>query len=121
MADYYYCLSQPMTSRVTVRESAKMKFIAALAAFATMAISALSGAGVAGADGESYLDYLRGHGTWVLPQTEQDWIVSGNSFCTRLREGMPRGEVLSKIRPFVGRDPAVVLDGAQHELCPDTL
>jgi len=86
-----------------------------LIATVVAAFSALALAAPAQADEQSYLDYLRDHhyatgNFWLWnPQTQID---TGYKYCGMIRSGTPA----SSFR----LDPLMV-EAAQHELCPDTL
>lgn len=78
--------------------------------------------GVAHADDQSYLDYLFAHGftyhhgAYAAPVT----IEWGHFVCDKARQyGDPRAGIDQYSNAFILTD--VMIDAAQHELCPDTL
>ncbi|WP_105294545.1 DUF732 domain-containing protein [Mycolicibacter virginiensis] len=82
----------------------------------------LGTAGVAQADDQSYLDYLFAHGftyhpgAYAAPVT----IEWGHFVCDKARQtGHPRAGIDAYSNAFILTD--VMIEGAQHELCPDTL
>lgn len=71
-------------------------------------------------DDQSYLDYLSSHG--FAPGTAADWmsdinVKNGHHLCGQLRSGFPVEDLRASMAPRYG----VMIDAAQHGLCPDTL
>ncbi|KLO25546.1 hypothetical protein ABW16_22635 [Mycolicibacter heraklionensis] len=81
----------------------------------------LGAAGVAVADEQSYLDYLFSHG-WNYHydvSSATSAIKGGHIVCDNIRwNGGPRNGV----NPFMAASlDDLMIEAAQHELCPDTL
>lgn len=75
------------------------------------------------ADDASYLDYLRSHGQNVSTYVpaNNDWVTAGHFACARLRAGENPAQAANHPQhPFKENGPLVV-EAAQHELCPDQL
>jgi len=82
---------------------------------------AVGTAGVASADEQGYLDWLDSHGyTYgVLHGTPSTALLQGQLICNNIRySGDPRAG-LPPINSAV--TPDYLIEGAQRELCPDTL
>jgi Protein of unknown function (DUF732) len=91
---------------------------------AAVAVAALLSSASAHADPNSYVDYLRSHGQLVPGGFEGTTLAFGNMMCSQLRNGIPHDQVLAGFQGGIGMkvgDPAIGMDAAQHELCPDTL
>lgn len=81
----------------------------------------------ASADVDSYLQYLRNHYVRLLNLDDGRKIAAGMTACEQLREGRSPDHVdtIGVTRDWRDRwdrvDMHAIVDGAQHELCPDTL
>jgi hypothetical protein len=87
------------------------------------------------ADKQSFHDYLASHG--VPPAATTQWKhfdAAGQFICSELRDGTPPALVVSQYNGgfasqyinhydggFITPFAKTVVDGAQHEICPDTL
>lgn len=81
----------------------------------------LGTAGVASADEQSYMDYLFSHGFTYHPGASAAWqtIEWGHAVCANARnDGNPRAG-FNPISNMMLTD--LMIEGAQKELCPDTL
>lgn len=86
-------------------------------------VTAIAVAAPAHADDASYLEYLRSHGQNVSAYVpaNTDWVTAGHFACARLRDGeTPAQAANHSPHPFRENGPLVV-EAAQHELCPDQL
>lgn len=93
-----------------------------LVVLAAMA-AALAAAPAAQADDQSFLDYIHGHGvpsSYPLGSGDESNLLAGDMICRMLRTGHSTSEL-----PFLGlvqeQYKPQLVEGAQHELCPDTL
>lgn len=84
---------------------------------------ALTTAGTANADDRSFLDYIHGLGvpnSYPLGGTDHSNLIAGDMICRMLRTGHSAAEV-----PFLGfaqeQYKPQLTEGAQRELCPETL
>ena len=98
-----------------------MKIALTSTVLAAAAAVVLGTAGAAQADDQSYLDYLFAHGftyhpgAYAAPLT----IELGHQTCDKIHEtGNPRAGLMP-LANWALTD--VMIEGAQHELCPDTL
>jgi hypothetical protein len=88
---------------------------------AAVAVATIMSAASAQADDQSYLNYLMSQGFQyhVNVETPARAISMGEGICTSLRfNGDPISRIDHKISESVND---VMVDAAQHELCPDTL
>ncbi len=69
-------------------------------------------------DANSYLAYLRDHGTFVMAYDDATRVSYGLHACEMLHAGMTPEQVGSSVSPSDARG---IVAAAQHELCPDTL
>lgn len=78
-------------------------------------------AGVAHADEQSYMDYLFAHGFTYHPGASAVWqtVEWGNAVCANLRTDGDARAGFNPVSNMMLTD--VMIEGAQHELCPDTL
>lgn len=75
------------------------------------------------ADDPGYLGYLRSHGQDIMAYgpVEHDWVTAGHYACARMRDGESPAQAANHPQhPFSDNGPLVV-EAAQHELCPDKL
>ncbi|WP_085265330.1 DUF732 domain-containing protein [Mycolicibacter longobardus] len=101
--------------------TAKHRIAKKLSAGVAAAGLLLGTAGVATADDQSYLDYLFAHGFTYHPgvQSPEAAINIGHGTCDNLHRTGDARHGLSPISNAI--IPNVMIEGAQHELCPDTL
>ena len=81
----------------------------------------LGAAGVAGADDQGYLNWLdrNGYAYGILTGTPSTALLQGNLVCNNIRYS---GNARAGFNPIANSiTPDYLIDGAQHELCPDTL
>lgn len=93
----------------------------AVAAMAAMLAGLILGTpGVASADEQSYLADVRANGVPDAWSTS-DWGVlqMGHVVCDLLRAGRPIDSI--QYTGYTGMFRNQIVNGAQHELCPDTL
>ena len=101
-----------------------MRRIAQVAGIGAAAVGLLFGsAGVASADDRGYLDDLAAHGMtyggWMGIPSPAQAIRLGHIICDNIKySGDPRAGFNFVSNAGV---PDYLIDGAQHELCPDTL
>ncbi|WP_409437413.1 DUF732 domain-containing protein [Mycobacterium sp. SMC-14] len=101
----------------TVIQARRTLFAAAAAAAAVV----IAPSWPARADDQSYLTYLTSHGFQyhVNVETPARAVQFGKNICTSLRFN---GDPISRIdKKIAGAVDGVMVDAAQHELCPDTL
>lgn len=73
------------------------------------------------ADDQSYIEYIRSHGQPVPQYAANDWVMAGHTACGHLRDGeTPAQAAGHSLHPFRTNGP-IVVEAAQHELCPDQL
>lgn len=95
-----------------------------LASVTAVALGLLLGSvGVAQADDRSFLDYIHASGVpseYPLGAGDASNLMAGDMICRMLRTGHSAAEL-----PFLGfaqeQFKPQLVDGAQRELCPDTL
>lgn len=92
---------------------------AAAVGLVVLVAAALMIAAPAHADDQSYLDVLHSNG-WVPqspPEVMQDrQLRGGHMVCVELRGGMTKQDITQGDGDF-----GLLVEAAQHELCPDTL
>jgi hypothetical protein len=96
-----------------------MRIRRSIAAAAGTLAAAAPLAGVAHADDASYLEVLHSNGCMPQspPEVMQDrQLRAGHTVCVELRGGMTKQDITQGDGDF-----ALLVDAAQHELCPDTL
>ncbi|OBH13386.1 DUF732 domain-containing protein [Mycobacterium sp. E1747] len=90
---------------------------------------------IAHADKQTYHDYLQSHGVPPAPTSQwKHFDAAGQFICSELRDGTPPALIVSQYNGgfasqyinrydggFIAPYAQVVVDGAQHELCPDTI
>lgn len=89
------------------------KVIAALGLSATALVSAPS----SHADTQGYLSYLSDRG--VVSFSPSNLVLAGNMSCEKLHAGQSPADAANN--PMALMWGAVIVEAAQHELCPDTL
>nr|WP_239652144.1 DUF732 domain-containing protein [Mycobacterium sp. UM_NZ2] len=97
--------------------------------FATIAAGfavGLIGAPIASADDEGFLNELRSNGFPGLTLGDQqlpDGVVVANGWmaCNRLRLGEKPEQTLAQVNPNDADKGRMLINAAQHHLCPDTL
>lgn len=83
-------------------------------------VVAIASAASAQADAHTYLDYLHTHGGPAWP--DGNMVSGGLHLCDLMRSGMSPQEAVGSLGVFGGAFATpVVVEAAQHELCPDTL
>ncbi len=103
------------------------KILATAAAAAALALAA-----PAHADEDGYLNYLREKnwtGQYMLGQpilqgvvvSPENAIAAGRNVCNQLHTGLSRVEILAAVPASHAGNQSILIDAAQHELCPDTL
>ena len=85
--------------------------------------AAITFAAPAHADNPSYLEYLRSHGQDIMGYgpVENDWITAGHFACGRLRAGETPAQAANHPWHAFEENGPLVVEAAQHELCPDKL
>ena len=100
-----------------------------------MASGLIAFASTAHADQQDYHDYLQSHG--VLPAPTSQWKhfdAAGRYMCIEMRNGMTPEQIVSQYTGgyssqyinryaggFIAPYAQTVVEGAQYNLCPDTL
>lgn len=86
--------------------------------FAAVAVAALILAAPAHADSNQYLADLAAHGVPMVSQGNA--LDQGLKVCDALRAGVTPEQTFGNFGFFTGFAP-VIVDLAQHDLCPETL
>jgi hypothetical protein len=76
---------------------------------------------VAHADDQSYLNYIKARGQSMLPIAEGPLVAAGYTACGHLRTGETPAQVAQHFLDPSLTPPQLVVEAAQHELCPDRL
>jgi hypothetical protein len=96
---------------------------AALAVATATLIGVFGAAPAAHADNESYIAYIKSHGQSLQLFSESPLIAAGHTACGHLRSGESPAEVERHVlaNPTSTAPNEMIVEAAQHELCPDTL
>lgn len=70
------------------------------------------------ADDNSYLAELRANGVFMI--NENTWVINGHRMCDMIRSGIAPAILYDQFGTQNFQGPMIV-DIAQHQLCPDTL
>jgi Protein of unknown function (DUF732) len=98
-------------------EEVEMKHAIAIASVLAVSMAVAPGAR---ADDQSYLADLQAHNVPFL-FGPNNMLTGGYKACGLLRNGESRDTVITQVGPTLNGFGPVIIDAAQHDLCPDTL